>query len=156
MEKEELKKFMKMALKEAEKGKEKDEVPVGAIVVFDGKVIAKAHNQKNEKKNALLHAEMVVLDKAQKKLNDWHLSDATLFVTLEPCPMCAGAIISSRVGTVVFGAHDPKAGCFGSVLNFLDSPFNHKPKIISNILEKDCGNILTTYFKEKRSKKNAN
>lgn len=149
----EFEKFMKIALKEAQKAELCDEVPVGAVVVLNGKVVAKAHNQKNQKKNALLHAEMIALNKAQKKLDDWHLCDAVLFVTLEPCPMCAGACINSRIKTVVFGAKDPKAGCFESVFNFSQGQFNHKPEIVSGILEKECGEILTNYFKQKRSQK---
>lgn len=144
-------KFMTLALREAEKAKLIDEVPVGAIIVMDGKVVAKAHNTKNKNKNALHHAEMLAIEKAQKKLGDWHLYDCTLFVTLEPCPMCAGAIINARIGTVVFGAHDPKAGCFGSVFDFKDK-FNHTPNIVSGIMKEECGNILTNYFKEKRRK----
>lgn len=145
--------FMRHALKEAIKAKNKDEVPVGAVLTLNGKVVAKAHNTKNIKRNALLHAEVVVLSKAMKKLNDWHLNDCTLYVTLEPCPMCAGAIINSRVGTVVFGASDPKAGCFGSVFNFAaEKTFNHRPQIVEGVLKKECGEILTNYFKEKRGK----
>ncbi len=151
MEQKELEKFMMLALHEAKKAESEDEVPVGAIVVVNGKVVAKAHNKKNQKHNALLHAEMLALEKAQKKLDDWHLLDATLFVTLEPCPMCAGACINARLKSVVFGAKDPKAGCFGSIFNFSEAKFNHKPKIVSGILEEQCGQILTNYFKQKRS-----
>ena len=151
MKTENLEKFMLIALHEAVKAKLLDEVPVGAVIVKDEKVIAKAHNTKNKTKNALNHAELLAIQKAQKKLNDWHLYDCTLFVTLEPCPMCAGAIINSRIGTVVFGTKDPKAGCFGSVFNFKHK-FNHTPNILCNVKEKECGKILTDYFKEKRRK----
>lgn len=151
METVELEKFMNFAILEAEKAKEIDEVPVGAIVVKDGKVIAKARNTKNQSKNALHHAEMIAIEKAQKKLNDWHLYDCTLFVTLEPCPMCAGAIVNARIGTVVFGAFDPKAGCFGSVFDFRKK-FNHTPNLITGIKEKECASLLTNYFKLKRRK----
>ncbi len=143
--------FMKIALKEAEKAKSKDEVPVGAIITKDGKIIARAHNTKNMDKNALHHAEMLAIIKAQKKLKDWHLYDCSLFVTLEPCPMCAGAIVNSRVGTVVFGAFDPKAGCYGSVFDFKQK-FNHTPQVVGGVLGEECGKILTNYFKEKRNK----
>ncbi len=143
--------IMMVALKEAEKAKNKDEVPVGAVVTKDGKIIAKAHNTKNKHKNALHHAEILAIEKAQKKLKDWHLYDCTLFVTLEPCPMCAGAIVNARIGTVVFGASDPKAGCFGSVFDFRQK-FNHTPQVVKHILKEECGKILTTYFKEKRNK----
>ncbi|MBR1925473.1 MAG: nucleoside deaminase [Clostridia bacterium] len=147
--------FMQEALKEAEKAKNIDEVPVGCVIVKDGKIIAKSHNQKNKKNNSLYHAEIIALNKAMKKLNDWHLLNCQLFVTLEPCPMCAGAIINSRVGTVVFGASDPKAGCFESVFDFCHK-FNHTPNLIKGILEKPCGEILTNYFKTKRKSKNGN
>lgn len=151
MEKEKLEKFMHLAIKEAEKAKLLDEVPVGAIIIKDEKIIARAHNTKNQTKNALNHAEIIAIQKAQKKLNDWHLYDCTMFVTLEPCPMCAGAIVSSRIGKVVFGAKDPKAGCFGSVFDFCHK-FNHTPEILCGIKENECGEILTNYFKEKRRK----
>lgn len=156
MEQNELEKFMNLALLEAKKAQLEDEVPVGAVVVVNGKVVAKAHNKKNQKKNALLHAEMIALEKAQKKLGDWHLLDATLFVTLEPCPMCAGACINARLKSVVFGAKDSKAGCFGSVFDFSKATFNHKPKIVEGILKEQCGQILSNYFRQKRSIKNAN
>lgn len=151
MENTNLEKFMNLALYEAEKARQIDEVPVGAVVVKDGNVVAKAHNTKNKSKNGLHHAEMIAIEKAQKKLGDWHLYDCSLFVTLEPCPMCAGAIINTRIGTVVFGAFDPKAGCFGSVFNFCKK-FNHTPKVITSIKEKECSAILTNYFKTKRRK----
>lgn len=146
---------MKKALLEAKKSKELDEVPVGAIIVKDDKIIARAHNTKNETKNAINHAEIIALNKTMKKIGDWHLNDYTMFVTLEPCPMCAGALINCRVGTVVIGAKDKKAGCFSSVFDF-SKDFNHKPKIVFGILEQECGEILTNYFKEKRNKKNGN
>ena len=151
METDNLEKFMELALREAEKAKQIDEVPVGAVIVKNNEVIAKAYNTKNKNKNALHHAEMLAIQKAQKKLGDWHLYDCTLFVTLEPCPMCAGAIINARIGTVVFGAKDPKAGCFGSVFDFKNK-FNHTPQIIDGIKKEECGNILTNYFKGKRRK----
>ncbi len=143
---------MQQALKEALKAQQKDEVPVGAVLVKDNKIIARGHNVKNEKNNALLHAEIITLNKAMKKLKDWHLNDCTLYVTLEPCPMCAGACINARVGRVVFGATDPKAGCFGSVYDFAEGLFNHKPKIEKGVLGVECGNVLTQYFKSKRNK----
>jgi len=146
---------MLKALEEANKAKDIDEVPVGCVIVKDNKIIAKAHNKKNSKKNSLYHAEIIALNKAMKKLNDWHLLDCSLFVTLEPCPMCAGAIINSRVGQVVFGASDPKAGCYGSVFDFCKK-FNHTPIIVKGILEKSCSEILTNYFKSKRRNKNGN
>ena len=146
---------MLKAIEEANKAKDIDEVPVGCVIVKYNKIIAKAHNKKNSKKNSLYHAEIIALNKAMKKLNDWHLLDCSLFVTLEPCPMCAGAIINARVGQVVFGASDPKAGCYGSVFDFCKK-FNHTPNIIKGILEKSCSEILTNYFKTKRRNKNGN
>ena len=146
-------KFMKLALKEAEKAKNIDEVPIGAILVKDGKVVAKAHNKKNTTKNSLYHAEILALLKYQKKIKDWHFDGVTLYTTLEPCPMCCGAIINFRVEKVVFGAYDKKAGCCGTVINLLEQKeFNHHPQLISGVMEKECGEILTNFFKGKRNK----
>lgn len=145
---------MQIALKEAEKAYKKDEVPVGAVVVRGGEVIARAHNAKNRKKDALLHAEMEVLHKAQKKLNDWHLNDCDLYVTLEPCPMCAGACINARVRAIYFGAYDKKAGCCGSLYNLPeDKRFNHRPEVHGGVCEAECGAILSRFFESKRNKK---
>ncbi|MBQ8762199.1 MAG: tRNA adenosine(34) deaminase TadA [Clostridia bacterium] len=150
----ELEKFMKIAYLEAEKARQEDEVPVGAVIVQDGKVLAKGHNKKNTKQNTIWHAEMVVIDKAQKKLKNWHLDGCELYVTLEPCPMCAGACINSRVKKIVFGAYDPKAGCCGSLYNLAeDKRFNHRPEVVGGVMEKQCANILTEYFKTKRGNK---
>ena len=127
-------KFMQIAIEQAKKAKELDEVPVGAVIVKDGKIIAKGKNKKNYKNNSLYHAELIALNKAMKKLNDWHLYDCDLYVTLEPCPMCAGACINARLGRIIFGAYDPKAGCCGSIYNLPeDKRFNHRPKIIGGI-----------------------
>lgn len=147
-------KFMREALREAEKARQQDEVPVGAVLVCENKIVARAYNRKNTKKDAILHAEIIALQKAMSKLKDWHLNHCTLYVTLEPCPMCAGAIINARVGRVVFGASDPKAGCFGSLYDFAeDNKFNHRPQVYSGVLERECGAILTDYFKGKRKQK---
>ena len=144
-------KFMREALKQAVKAKELDEVPVGAVVVRNGEVIARAYNTKNKNKNALLHAELEVLKKAQKVLGDWHLLDCDLYVTLEPCPMCAGACINTRLRAVYFGAYDPKAGCCGSLYNLPeDKRFNHRVGVIGGILGQECATILTEFFKSKR------
>ena len=144
-------KFMLQALKEAEKAFKLDEVPVGAVVVKNGEIIAKAHNTKNKRKNALLHAEMEALTKAQKKLQDWHLNECDLYVTLEPCPMCAGACINARVRAIYFGAYDKKAGCCGTLYNLpQDARFNHRPEVTGGILEAECGEILSNFFKNKR------
>ena len=144
-------KFMSLALKEAQKAKSIDEVPIGAVLVKDGKVVAKAHNKKNITKNALNHAEILALLKYQKKIKDWHFNDLTLYTTLEPCPMCAGAIINFRVKKVVFGAYDKKGGACGTVVNLLSQKeFNHHPELLGGIMEKECGEILTKFFKDKR------
>lgn len=149
-------KFMRIALEEAEKAKEKQEVPIGAVIVLDGKIIARAHNLREKEQSAVAHAELMAIDMACKQLGTWRLEDATLYVTLEPCPMCSGAIILSRVKKVVYGASDPKAGCAGTFMNLLtDDRFNHQSEVISGVLEKECGEILTDFFRELRSKKKA-
>ena len=148
-------KFMKEALKVAERAREHNEVPIGAVVVRDGKVIARAYNLKHTKGNALLHAEMLALEKAAKKVGDWRLYDCDLYVTLEPCPMCAGACINARVRSVVFGAYDEKAGCCGTLYNLpIDTRFNHRPTVIGGVMEKECAQILTDFFKGLRNKTN--
>lgn len=145
---------MREAYKEALKAKGKDEVPVGAVVVYQDVVIARAHNQRNTKQLASAHAEMLVIEKACKKRGSWRLEDCILYVTLEPCPMCSGGIIQSRIPTVVFGAYDPKGGCFGSLLDFREvQGFNHYPDVVGGVLKEECGQILTDFFKEKRKKK---
>ena len=150
-------KFMQIAIEQAKKAKELDEVPVGAVIVKDGKIIAKGKNKKNYKNNSLYHAELIALNKAMKKFNDWHLYDCDLYVTLEPCPMCAGACINARLGRIIFGAYDPKAGCCGSIYNLPeDKRFNHRPEIIGGIKEKECAEILSNYFKDKRKSKKEN
>lgn len=144
---------MKQALKEAYKAKQKDEVPVGAVIVKQGKVIARGYNQRNSKQNATAHAEHIAIEKACKKLGSWRLEDCELYVTLEPCPMCAGAIIQARVPKVYYGAYDPKGGCFGSCINFNEiKGFNHYPEVVGGILEEDCASLLSNFFKEKRKK----
>lgn len=149
--------FMKQALKEAEKAYNKLEVPVGAVIVKDGKIIARAHNQKETKTDTTKHAEITVIQKASKKLKSWRLIDCEIYVTLEPCTMCAGAIINSRIKKVYIGAMDEKTGAVGSVLNlFEDYKFNHKPEIETGILKKDCEEILKSFFKELRRSKKIN
>ena len=146
--------FMKQALKQAQKALKIDEVPIGCVVVKNNKVLGSGFNQKIKKNSALEHAELVALKKAQKKLGDWHLNDCTLYVTLEPCPMCAGACINTRVGRVVFGASDPKAGCCGTLYNLPeDKRFNHRPEVTGGVLQDECGKILTQFFKTKRKEK---
>jgi len=145
--------FMKEALKEAKKALDKEEVPVGAVVVKDGKVIARAHNVKETKKNAICHAEILAIERACKKLNSWRLIGCELYVTLEPCPMCAGALINSRIDKVYIGTDDIKTGACGSVLNLLsDYKFNHNVKIEKYILKDECEILLKDFFKYLRAR----
>ena len=146
--------YMKQALKEAEKAYQKLEVPVGAVIVKDGKIIARAHNQKETKFDTTKHAEILAIQKASKKLKSWRLIDCEMYVTLEPCSMCAGAMINSRIKKVYIGAMDEKTGAVGSVLNlFEDYTFNHKVEVEKGILEKECQEILKKFFKELRKLK---
>jgi tRNA(adenine34) deaminase len=150
-------KYMKLAIKEARKASAIDEVPIGAILVYQDKIIGRGYNQRNKKKNTLAHAELIAIDKGSKKLGDWRLEACTLYITLEPCPMCAGAIVQARVDTVVIGTRNPKAGCAGSVLNILQEPgFNHQVKLIDHILQEECQSMMVTFFKELREKKKKN
>ena len=150
-------KFMKEALKEAKKAYDKLEVPVGCVIVKDGKIIARGHNLKETKQDTTKHAEMIAIQKASKKLNSWRLLDCEMYVTLEPCSMCAGAIIQSRIKKIYIGTLDEKTGAAGSVLNlFEDYPFNHKVEVETGILKTDCENILKAFFKELRKLKNKN
>ena len=147
-------KFMKQALKEAKKAYEKLEVPVGAIIVKNGKIIARAHNQKETKFDTTKHAEILAIQKASKKLKSWRLIDCEMYVTLEPCTMCAGAIINSRIKKIYIGASDEKTGAVGSVLNLFDDyKFNHKPEYEKGILEQECSEILKRFFKDLRKSK---
>ena len=147
-------KMMKEALKEAYKAYEKEEVPVGAIIVKDGKVIAKAHNLKETKLDTTKHAEILAIQKASKKLESWRLLDCEMYVTLEPCSMCAGAIINARISKLYIGALDEKTGAAGSVLNlFEDYTFNHKVQVEKNIMKLECENILKNFFKMLRKQK---
>jgi len=145
--------FMLHALKEARKAYEKGEAPIGAVIVKDGKIIARAHNLRESKQNSTYHAEILAIDKACKKLGSWRLVDCDLYVTLEPCPMCAGAIIQSRIKRLFFGAADPKAGAAGSVVNLFNvETFNHKVDVIQGIMEDECSQILKQFFRELRKK----
>ncbi len=146
-------KFMKEALKEAQKAFEKDEVPVGAVIVKDNKVIARAHNIKELKCDATNHAEILAIQKACKKLGAWRLENCDMYVTLEPCPMCTGALIQARIRTLYIGTQDDKTGACGSVLNLLDYKFNHKIEVQKYILKDECETILKTFFKQLRSRK---
>ena len=148
-------KFMKEALKQAQKAYDKLEVPVGAVIVKNNKIIARAYNQKEEKNDTTNHAEILAIKKASKKLNSWRLLDCEMYVTLEPCSMCAGALIQSRIKKVYIGAMDKKTGACGSVLNLLeDYKFNHNVEVETGILKNECENILKQFFKELRNDKN--
>lgn len=147
-------KFMKEALKEAKKAYNKLEVPVGAVIVKDGQIIARAHNLKETKYDTTKHAEILAIQKASKKLNSWRLIDCEMYVTLEPCSMCAGALINSRIKRVYIGASDKKTGVVGSVFNLLeDYTFNHKVEYEKGILKEECENMLKDFFKELRKVK---
>ena len=147
-------KFMKAALRQAQKAANIDETPIGCVIVYDGKIIARGYNRRNTEKNTLAHAELSAIRKASKKLGDWRLEGCTMYVTLEPCQMCAGAIVQSRMDKVVIGAMNPKAGCAGSVMNLLQIPaFNHQVALEYGILEEECSSILTNFFKALRQKK---
>lgn len=138
--------FMKQALTRAKAAAKAGEVPIGALVVKDGTVIASGRNMREGKKNALLHAEIVAIGRACKKLGAWRLEGCTLYVTMEPCPMCAGAIINARLSRVVFGCYDPKAGVYGSVMQMRDHPFNHSYEVIGGVLENECVALLREFF----------
>ncbi|NLW90789.1 MAG: tRNA adenosine(34) deaminase TadA [Syntrophomonadaceae bacterium] len=143
--------FMHEALRLAREAGARGEVPVGALVVHNGEVIARAANEKELRGDATAHAEMLALQRAADKLGHWRLTDATLYVTLEPCPMCAGAMIQARLGRLVYGAVDPKAGAAGSVMDILDHPgLNHLVKVKAGVLAKECGQVLTEFFSVKR------
>ena len=144
---------MKIALKEGEKARLEDEVPIGAIVVVDGKVIARGRNNRERTQNAINHAEMIAIQKACKKLKSWRLDKATLYVTIEPCPMCMGAILNARIPRLVFGAKDKKGGCCGTLYNLNEGKFNHVCEVVSGVLERRSGEIISTYFEEKRRNK---
>ncbi len=144
--------YMRQALFEALKSEEAGEVPVGAVVVKDGEIIARGRNRREEGKNALYHAELEAINNACKALGGWRLFDCDLYVTLEPCPMCAGAIINSRIKTVYFGAYDKKAGSFGTVADFNRIPYNHKPEIMGGIMEEECSKMLSDFFQKLREK----
>ena len=149
--------FMKEALKEAKKAYNKLEIPVGAVIVKDGKVIARAYNKKEEKCDTTNHAEILAIKKASKKLNSWRLLNCDMYVTLEPCSMCAGALIQSRIRKVYIGALDPKTGACGSVLNLLnDYEFNHNVEVENGVLKEECETILKQFFKELRNLKKQN
>ena len=144
-------KYMKEALKQAKKAEDIGEVPIGCVIVYENKIIARGYNKRNSKNSTLAHAELIAIDKASKKIGDWRLEDCIMYVTLEPCQMCAGAIVQSRMKKVGIGAMNPKAGCAGSILNLLQvEEFNHQVEIATGILEEECVTILQTFFKNLR------
>ena len=144
-------KYMKEALKQAKKAYALGEVPIGCVIVHEGKIIGRGYNRRNTDKNTLAHAEITAINKASKVIGDWRLEECTLYVTLEPCQMCAGAIVQARIPEVVMGCMNPKAGCAGSILNILEMPqFNHQVKVTRGILEAECSQMLKTFFEELR------
>ncbi|MDL2301393.1 tRNA adenosine(34) deaminase TadA [Lachnospiraceae bacterium OttesenSCG-928-D06] len=149
-------KYMKAALKQAEKAYHLGEVPIGCVIVHQGKIIGRGYNRRKTDKNTLSHAELIAIRKASHKIGDWRLEDCTLYVTLEPCQMCSGAIVQARIPEVVIGCMNPKAGCAGSILNILEMPeFNHQVSVSRNVLQEQCSNLLTTFFSELRRKNKA-
>ena len=138
--------FMNIALEQARLASNCGEVPVGAVVIKGGEIVASAFNRRETGKNALYHAELTAIDEACKRLGGWRLFECDIYVTLEPCPMCAGAIINSRIRRLVFGASDPKSGCFGSAADFNSMGFNHRPKVIGGVLESECSALLKEFF----------
>ena len=150
-------KYMKEAMKQAKKAYQLGEVPIGCVIVHEGKIIGRGYNRRNTDKNTLAHAEITAINRASRIIGDWRLEDCTMYVTLEPCQMCAGAIVQSRMKKVVIGAMNPKAGCAGSVINILQmKQFNHQAEMENGILEKECADMLSTFFKELREKKKLN
>jgi len=146
--------YMKEAIKEAKRAEELDEVPIGAVIVMNGEIVTRAHNLRETEQNAVAHAELIAIDQACKETGTWRLEESTLYVTLEPCPMCAGAIILSRVKRVVYGAADPKGGCAGTLMNLLeDDRFNHQSEVTSGVLERECGQLLSDFFRKIRERK---
>lgn len=144
-------KYMREALRQAQKAAALREVPIGCIIVFEGKIIGRGYNRRTIDKNVLAHAELTAIKKACKKIGDWRLEECTMYVTLEPCPMCAGAIVQARIPRVVIGCMNPKAGCAGSVLDlFHEQGFNHQVETETGILEEECSQLLKAFFKELR------
>ncbi|MGY0694198.1 tRNA adenosine(34) deaminase TadA [Virgibacillus sp. FSP13] len=146
--------YMREAIDQAVNAGGVGEVPIGAVIVHNGEIIATGFNVRETSQQTLSHAELIAIEEANKKIGSWRLEDCTLYVTLEPCPMCAGAIIQSRIARVVFGASDPKAGCVGTLMNLLDDDrFNHQAEVTSGVLEKECGQLLTDFFRKLRERK---
>lgn len=147
-------KYMRQAIVQAKKAYAKEETPIGCVIVYEDKIIARGYNKRNEKKNTLAHAEILAINKASRVLGDWRLEECTLYVTLEPCPMCAGAIVQARIPRVVVGSRNPKAGCAGSVMNILQTPgFNHQVEVTSGVLGEECSQLMSGFFQELRQKR---
>ena len=146
-------KYMREAIRQAKKAYVLEEVPIGCVIVYEGKIIARGYNRRNTDKNTLSHAELNAIRKASKKMDDWRLEDCTMYVTLEPCQMCSGAIVQARIKRVVVGCMNPKAGCAGSILNLLDmKEFNHQVELTTGVLEEECSGMMKQFFKELRQK----
>ncbi len=147
-------KFMRAAIAQARKAQALDEVPIGCVIVYEGRIIARGYNRRNTDRNTISHAEMNAIAKASKKLGDWRLEGCTIYITLEPCQMCSGAIVQSRIDRCVIGAMNPKAGCAGSVMNLLQvAQFNHQVEITRGVLEEECSSMLSSFFRTLRAKK---
>lgn len=147
-------KFMREAIKQAKKAEQMDEVPIGCVIVKDDMILSRGYNLREKKQVSTAHAEIIAIEKACKKLGTWRLEDCTLYVTLEPCPMCSGAILQSRIKEVVYGAADPKGGCLDSCMKMYEvSGFNHYPKVTNGVLQEECATLLKQFFKRKREEK---
>ncbi|SHG71381.1 tRNA-adenosine deaminase [Ornithinibacillus halophilus] len=145
---------MQLAIEEANKARELNEVPIGAVIIYNDTVIATGRNYRETTQETLSHAELIAIKKANEVIGSWRLEECTLYVTLEPCPMCAGAIVQSRIKRVVFGAYDPKAGCAGSIMNLLEEDrFNHQVELTSGVKEEECSQLLTSFFRDLRKRK---
>ena len=149
--------YMAEALRQAKKAAMIEEVPIGCVIVHENKIIARGYNRRNKDASTLAHAEIIAIKKASKKLGDWRLEECTMYVTLEPCPMCAGAILQSRIKKVIYGAKDPKGGCIDSCMKMYETKgFNHYPEVLSGILDEECASLLTNFFRKKRALKKQN
>lgn len=147
-------KYMKEAIRQARKAWKLQEVPIGCVIVKDGRIIARGYNRRNTDKNTLAHAELLAIRKASRVVGDWRLEECTMYITLEPCQMCAGAIVQARIPRVVIGSRNPKAGCAGSILNLLQVPeFNHQAELKEGVLEEECSSMLTDFFRELRNRR---
>ena len=147
-------KYMKEAIRQARKAWKLNEVPIGCVIVREDRIIARGYNRRNTDKNTLAHAELLAIRKASRAVGDWRLEDCTMYITLEPCQMCAGAIVQARIPRVVIGSRNPKAGCAGSILNLLDIPaFNHQAELTEGVLGEECSALMTDFFRELRERR---